>query len=79
MQIRSILMQRRVAGKSNFEHKQLILDHLKTNKSFEFTASVLKSLGAEMDLAVKRVETTSGTENLPLRLLLSMLSIDEIG
>ena len=75
MQIRSILMQRRVAGKSKLEHKQLILDHLKRNKILEFAASVLRSLQAEMDHTIKKEEAACGTENFPIRLLLNMLSI----
>ena len=75
MQLRSILMQRRVAGKSKFEHKQLGLDHLKCTKSLEFTAAVLTSVRAEIDRTIKRMETASGIENFSLRLLLNMLHI----
>lgn len=75
MQIRGLFMQRRVAGNSKLEHKQLILDHLKRNKSLEFAASVLRSLQAEMERTIKRVEVACGTENFPLRLLLNMLYI----
>lgn len=68
-------MQRRVAGKSTFEHKQLVLDHLTRNQSLEFTASVLSSLQVEIDRRVKKVEVACGMENFPMRLLLDLLSI----
>jgi ribosomal protein L28 len=75
MQLRSVLMQRRVAGQSNSAHKKFVLEHLARTKSLEFTANVLKTLHAETIGTVEKVEKVLRIENFSLRLLLSMLCV----
>ncbi len=75
MQLRSVLVQRRVAGQSTTAHKTFILEHLARTKSLVFTAEVLKTLHAETVRKIERLEKGFQIENFPLRLLLSMLSV----
>lgn len=75
MQIHSMLMQRRVAGKSKFEHKRLLLEHLEQNQSLDFTAEVLKSLRAKIEGVIKKVEIAERKENSALSLLVQLLAI----
>ena len=75
MQLRHILLQRRVAGKSSLGHKRLILGHLKRLRSFEYTAAILDDLRNELEGEIERVENVCRTANPPLRLLLIILQV----
>ncbi|KAI9891309.1 MAG: hypothetical protein M1814_002822 [Vezdaea aestivalis] len=75
MKLRSVLLQRRVAGKSTFEHKQLVLEQLKRTGSLTYTAGVLKTLHAEISHEIGALEKASGLENFSMRLLLDMLKV----
>jgi geranylgeranyl pyrophosphate synthase len=75
LQLRSVLIERRVAGHSTTEHKKLVLENLARTKSLEFTAHVMKTLHAETMRTIDKVEKDFGNENFSLRLALSMLSV----
>ena len=76
-QLQSILIQRRVAGKSALGHKILVLEHLQRTKSLEYTAEVLITLHDEIMRQIDGVEKTSRMANFPLRLLLDMLRVEK--
>ncbi|KAK2767552.1 hypothetical protein FQN54_003710 [Arachnomyces sp. PD_36] len=75
MQLRSMLTVRRVCGKSTFEHKQLILTHLKQAGSLDYTLEVLKTLYTELEQEIGRLEKVFGIENPWLTLLLEVLKV----
>lgn len=75
MQLRNILVQRRVAGKSALAHKQLVFEHLKRTQSIQFTAKVLDGLNDEILHQVSKMEEVSGIANYSLRLLIDMLRV----
>ena len=75
MQLQSMLIQRRVAGKSTTEQKQLMLVHIKQNKSLEYTMEVLEALHAELEREIDRLETAFGSDNFELRMLLEVLKV----
>lgn len=75
MQLRGVLVQRRLAGQSTETHKHFVLETLKRTRSLEYTASILKDLHGELKLEMERVETAWGTINYSLRLLLDTLQI----
>ena len=75
MQLRSVLVQRRVAGQSTHVHKLFILERLSRAKSLEFTAGVLDRLQAEIVRMIERAETSFETENTSLRLLLNLMRV----
>ncbi|MCJ1461492.1 hypothetical protein MMC07_000089 [Pseudocyphellaria aurata] len=74
-QLRSILQERRAAGKLSFELKQVVLEHLHQSKSLEYTKSALHSLQSAIDDEIKRVEKRSGVENFVLKMMLKRLRI----
>lgn len=75
MQLRSVLLQRRVAGKSSLGHKHLVLAHLKRTDSLAYTAAVLNALHREILSEISLLEKVSGIQNFPLRLLLDILRV----
>jgi geranylgeranyl pyrophosphate synthase len=75
MLLRGLLQRRKVEGKLTREQKDLILFELRATGSFEYTLRTLRSLHAEIDSEIKRLERTIGKDNFELRLLLNVLQI----
>ena len=75
MQLRSILQERRAAGKLTFELKQVVLEQLKRTNSLEYTKMTIKALQDEIDKELEEVERVSGMENYILRLLVERLRV----
>ena len=75
MQLRGVLVQRRIAGQCTPVHKLFVLKRLGHTKSLEFTASVLDKLQSEATCTIEKVEKRFETENFLLRLLLNLLRV----
>lgn len=73
--LRSILQERRIAGKLTFELKQNILAHMKRTKSLEYTKGVLEDLFTELENEIEKIEKSCGTENYIIRLVLERLKV----
>lgn len=75
LQLRSILQERRVAGKLSFELKQMVLECLHRSKSLEHTKRALHALQSAIDNEIKRVETLSGVENFIMKLMMDRMQV----
>lgn len=75
MQLRALLVKRRVDGKLSNESKREILGVMDKTGSLEYTLEFLRALHGQVEGEVKRLETTFGKENFELRLLLEMLKV----
>ncbi|RDW88454.1 fusicoccadiene synthase [Coleophoma cylindrospora] len=75
MILRSILQERRVAGRSSFELKQNILAHMERTKSLEYTKGVLQELFKNLERRIEAIEVETGKENYIMRLVLDRLKI----
>lgn len=75
MQLRGVLVQRRLAGKSTPMHKHFVLETLRRTNRLEYTASILETLHSEIKQEMERAETAWGAKNFSLRLLLDMLQV----
>ena len=75
MQLRGILQHRRFGGSLTPEQKQVILEQMKAAGSLEYTLQALKTLYAEIETEIVRLESTFGKENFELRLVLNVLKL----
>ncbi|KAK4184546.1 isoprenoid synthase domain-containing protein [Podospora australis] len=73
--LRNIMMQRRVAGHSTPEHKQLILDMLEKGGSFAYTLDLLRHLQDEVVRALEAVENETGVQNPEFREIIESLRV----
>lgn len=75
MQLRSLLLKRRVEGKLSLEAKKEILATMKKTRSLEYSLVVLRKLHEELSRAVSGLDKHFGQENLELRLMLELLKV----
>ncbi|KAF4631128.1 hypothetical protein G7Y89_g7014 [Cudoniella acicularis] len=75
MQLRAVLVKRRVEGKLSNEAKREVLAIMKKTKSLEYTLGVLRELHSELEKEVGVLEGKFSGENFQLRLLLEMLKV----
>lgn len=75
IQLRSILLNRRTAGKLTFELKQIVLEHFHRTRSLEYTKVAIMVLQNEIEDEIERIEKELSTENFILRLMLDRLRL----
>ncbi|KIK55691.1 hypothetical protein GYMLUDRAFT_248501 [Collybiopsis luxurians FD-317 M1] len=75
LQISNILSMRRSEGKMMYEHKLLVLKHMKEAKSLEYTHSILVNLHAHIGQQIHKLEEALGETNTELRLLWELLRV----
>ncbi|KIK55694.1 hypothetical protein GYMLUDRAFT_835013 [Collybiopsis luxurians FD-317 M1] len=75
LQISNILSMRHSEGKMMYEHKLLVLKHLKEARSLEYTYSILGDLHARIRQQIDELEEALGETNTELRLLWELLRV----
>ncbi|KUL85185.1 hypothetical protein ZTR_06220 [Talaromyces verruculosus] len=73
--LRSLLVQRRVAGHLTFEQKKLVLQIMQRCESLEFTKSQLCVLQTRIQEEIDKLVAEFGDENFSLRLLVELLVV----
>ncbi|KAF9889668.1 hypothetical protein FE257_007176 [Aspergillus nanangensis] len=74
-ELRSIIENRKRKYQLNYEVKQLVLDKLHANGSFQYTLEVLQELQACVNTELEHLEYATGQKNWILRMLLHKLKI----
>lgn len=74
IQLRALLVKRRVEGKLSFEAKQEVLATMGKTQSLEHTLDVMRELHGELIKEVDRLEDALG-DNLKLRVMLELLAV----
>ncbi|KAL4893922.1 Ophiobolin F synthase [Aspergillus ambiguus] len=75
MQLRALLMKRRLDGRLSNEAKREVLAIMKKTKSLEYTLGILRELHGELQKEVGKLEERFGEENFTLRVMLEMLKV----
>lgn len=75
LQLVGILQEHRTAGKLSAELKRVLLEHMRTTGSLEYTEVCLETLREEINNELLAIERAYGAENYILRLLLERLRV----
>ncbi|KAI5235053.1 hypothetical protein E4T42_09780, partial [Aureobasidium subglaciale] len=73
MQMRSLLLRRRVDGRLSIEAKREVLEMMKLTNSLKYTFEVLSSLHEKLEAEIRELEANFRVENQPLRKMLGLL------
>jgi ophiobolin F synthase len=75
--LRSLLVQRRLAGRLTHEQKKLVLNIMQRCKSLEFTKRQLCVLQAQIQEEIDKLVAEFGDENFSLKLLIELLGVND--
>lgn len=75
MQMRSVLLRRRVDGRLSDEAKREVLETMKLTNSLDYTLEFLRIMHGKLEIEIGNLEATFGAENLPLRKMLGLLIV----